>query len=147
MILQLPICRTSLPLSPSLSNFTLANWNPLQRKTDHAFHRFQNFFVLNSTTSIRFTKSYVKPSQLNLLSSYIQIMIPYGSNMLPIKKLSLYEPLLWMLNYLQNVRWSFIFTSHLVDTTNAAVFTKKQFLLFIQFSLLYFTITCSQNHP
>ena len=39
-------------------------------------------------TSIGQTKPYAKPSQSNLLSIYIQIIIPYGSNMLNIKKLS-----------------------------------------------------------
>ena len=38
-----------------------------------------------ATTSIGYTKPYKKPSQLNLLSSFIQIMITYGSNTLPIK--------------------------------------------------------------
>ena len=47
-----------------------------------------------STTSIGYSKSYIKPSQSSLLSSYIQIMIPYGSNTLLIKKLSLSEQLL-----------------------------------------------------
>ena len=42
-----------------------------------------------ATTSIGYTKSYIKPKQSNLLSSWIQIMIPYGSNAQPIKKLSL----------------------------------------------------------
>ena len=43
----------------------------------------------HATTSIGYTKSYAKPSQSNLLSSYIQIIITFGSNTLPIKKLSL----------------------------------------------------------
>ena len=46
------------------------------------------------TTSIAYTKSYIKPNQSNLLSSWIQIMIPYGSNALAIKKLSLWKLLL-----------------------------------------------------
>ena len=51
-----------------------------------------------------------------------------------------------MLNFLQNGRCSFIFRTHLVDTTDAAIVTKKQFLFSSQFSLPYFTLTCSQNH-
>ena len=39
-----------------------------------------------ATTGIGYTKSYINPSPSNLLSSYIQIMIPYGSNTLPIKQ-------------------------------------------------------------
>ena len=51
MILQLPIRRTSLPPSPYLSSFTLANWNPLQQKPRHVLHRFQYFVLLHSITS------------------------------------------------------------------------------------------------
>ena len=43
----------------------------------------------NATTSIGYTKPYDKLSQSNLLSSCLQIIIPYGSDLLPIKKLSL----------------------------------------------------------
>ena len=50
-----------------------------------------------------------------------------------------------MLNSLQNGRCSFIFTTHLVDTSNALVFTMKQFLFFSQFSLPYFTLTIHTN--
>ena len=88
-----------------------------------------------------------------------QIITPYGSNTLPIKKLSLYGPLLlqtqtaWstttlssiqsMVNSLQNGRSSFI----LVHTINATIPTKKQFLYFSQFLHPYSTLTFSQNHP
>ena len=47
-----------------------------------------------ATTNIGYTKSYIKPNQSNMLSSWIQIVISYGSNALPIKKLSLQELLL-----------------------------------------------------
>ena len=40
----------------------------------------------NTTTSIGYTKPHAKPSQSNLSSSCKQIIIPYGSNTLPIKK-------------------------------------------------------------
>ena len=50
-----------------------------------------------------------------------------------------------MLNSLQNGRCSFIFITHLVDTSNAAVFTVKKFLFFSQFSLPYFTLTIHTN--
>ena len=39
-------------------------------------------------TNIGYTKSYTNPSQSNLLSSYIQIIIPYGSNTLPLSQFS-----------------------------------------------------------
>ena len=44
-------------------------------------------------------------------------------------------------------RCSLIFITHLVDTTNAAIFTKKQFLLFSQVQLPYLTLACSQIVP
>ena len=47
------------------------------------------------TTSIGYTEPCAKPSYWNLLSSCIKITTLYGSNMLPIKKLSLYELLLF----------------------------------------------------
>ena len=98
LILQFPIPRASLPPSLSLSNFTLANWNPLQHNLDHVLHQFSYFVLPHSTTShhkywIYQTIYKVKP--INLLASYIQIMIPYQSNTLPIKKLSLYDRLLF----------------------------------------------------
>ena len=40
-------------------------------------------------TGIVYTKPYAKPSHPNFLSSYMQIIKSYGSNMLSIKKLSL----------------------------------------------------------
>ena len=51
LILQLLIRRTPLTPSSSLSNFTLANWNPLQHKLHHVLHRFQYFVLPHSTTS------------------------------------------------------------------------------------------------
>ena len=51
MILQLPIRRTSLLPSPSLSNFTLAKWNLFKHKPHHVLHRFQYFVLTNSTKS------------------------------------------------------------------------------------------------
>ena len=82
--------------------------------------------------------------------------------MLPIKKLGLLEPVLLqskitrstatlysvqsMLNFLENGRCSFIFTS-LVVYTIPIISTKNTFLYFSQFSSPYSTLTCSQNHP
>ena len=42
-----------------------------------------------ATTSIKYTKPYAKPSQSHLLSIYSQIIMPYGSKTLPIKRLNL----------------------------------------------------------
>ena len=42
-----------------------------------------------TTTSIGYTKIYPKQSNSNVLSSYIYVIISYGGNTLPMKKLSL----------------------------------------------------------
>ena len=52
-----------------------------------------------------------------------------------------------MLNSLQNVKCSFIFTNLFLHTINATISTKKPFLYFSQFSPPYSTLTCSQNCP
>ena len=51
MILQFPIFRVSLPPSPFLPNFTLANWNPLQHNPHHILHQFPYFVLHHLTTS------------------------------------------------------------------------------------------------
>ena len=96
---HLLICRASLPLSPSLSNFTLAYWNPLEHNPHQVLHwflYFVHYIQSQATKNIEYTKPYAKRSQSILLSCYglitdidIHIMIPYGSKTLPIKKLSL----------------------------------------------------------
>ena len=48
LILQVPISRAYRPPSPSLSNFTLANWNPLQ----HNRHHCLPYFILPYSTTI-----------------------------------------------------------------------------------------------
>ena len=96
-----------LPLSPFLSNFTLANWTPLQPPPPSPLFNtiliiyFTGFSNLpytpgpQATTSIKYTKPYAKPSQSHLLSIYSQIIMPYGSKTLPIKRLNLWDPLLF----------------------------------------------------
>ena len=64
LILQFHTLRASLPPLPSLSYFTLVNWNP-------------------SLTKL----SSCSPSVPLFLSNDLQILIPYGSNTQPIKKL------------------------------------------------------------
>ena len=58
------------------------------------FIRFpiMSFSIWPHATSTGYTKPYIKPSNSNFLSSYIQIIKTYGSSTLPIKKLSLWEP-------------------------------------------------------
>ena len=51
-----------------------------------------------------------------------------------------------ILKSLQNGRYSFIFTTLLVHTTNATIFTKYPFFYFSQFSTPYSSLICSQNH-
>ena len=95
LIRQFPIPTGSLPHSPS--NFCLVNWNPSSNNPHLVLHWFPYFVLPHLTmrhhTSIRYAKSYAKPNWSNLLSSYIQIIIPYCSSTLPIKKISLSEPL------------------------------------------------------
>ena len=69
---------------------------PTEATIKHNPHHVVHWFLYlsypirpHTTTSIGYTKPYAKQNQSNLLSSYIQIMIFYGSNTLPIKKLSL----------------------------------------------------------
>ena len=157
MILQPPIRRTSLPPPPYLSNFILSNWNPLQHKSHHILHRFQYFVLLHSTTShhkywiyqiiykakpVRFV---IKPySNHNIL--WVKHATHQKAESLRTTWLTIALILMQsMLNSLQSGWCSFVFTIHLADTTNTAVLTKKQFF-FSQFSLPYFTLTCSQNH-
>ena len=85
LILQYPIPSAFLPPSSFPSNFTLANWKPYPH---HVFHRFPYLILAHwqhATKSIWYTKPYASPSQSNFLSSYIRIIITYGSNLLPIK--------------------------------------------------------------
>ena len=65
---------------------------PIQHNPRHVLHRFLYFLLLHSTTHYHeywIYKPQTKQSQSNLLSSYMQIIIPYGSNTLAIKMLSL----------------------------------------------------------
>ena len=59
--------------------------NPLQHNPHYVLYWFPYFALPHLTT-----KPCANPSQANFLSSYIRILIPYGSNTLPIKKLSLF---------------------------------------------------------
>ena len=93
LILQFCIHRASLPSSPSLSSFTLASWNTLSIQYSSCSSSISLFCATpirpRATTSIWYTKQYANPRQSDLVSSYMQIIIPYGSNTLLIKKLSL----------------------------------------------------------
>ena len=92
MMLQFSIPRASLLSSPCLWNFTLVYWSPFSAI-------FIIFFIglpilsyhiqPQPTTSIGYTKPCEKRSQSNLLSNYMQVIIPFGSNTLLIKEMSL----------------------------------------------------------
>ena len=92
LILQFPIPGASLPPSPSVK-FYPSQLKPLFNTILIMF--FIGFSILpypirpRANISIGYIKPCVKPSQSNLLSSYIQIIISYRSNTLPMKKLSL----------------------------------------------------------
>ena len=60
----------------------------LQHNPHHVFYRFPYLGLPHLTTRHHkywINKTYAKPTQWNFLSSYIQILIPYGSNTLHIK--------------------------------------------------------------
>ena len=87
LILRFPIPRASLPSLSSLSNFTLVNWSPFwtQSSSGSSCSSLFPYFVLPSFKHM--------PPQIlditNHMASYMQIIIPYGSKRLPIKKLRL----------------------------------------------------------
>ena len=98
LILRFPILRASQNLSPSLKFYAIQMKPPFN---SILIIFFIGFPILSyrirphSTTSIGYTKPYATRSQTNLLSNYILVIILYGSNTQPIKKLSLYELLLF----------------------------------------------------
>ena len=161
MILLLPIRRTSLPTSSSLSNFTWGNWNPLQHNSHHVLHRFQYFVLSHSTTSHHKYWIYQIIYEGKPIKLIIKLHIDHDTWWVKHanhQKAASPSNLENMVNnssnfntkyaeFLQNDKCYFVFTIHLVDRTNTASFTKKQFLFFSQFSLPYFTLTCSKNHP
>ena len=119
------------------------------------------FFVLpHSTTSHRkycIYQTICKSKQIKFIRKLLQIIIPYGSNtFLRAASLSKLDNMVnntslssvqSMLNFLQNGRYSFIFTVQLVHTTNGTISTKNLSIYSSQFSPLYYTLTCSQSHP
>ena len=63
-------------------------FNTIPIKFFIGFHILSYAIRPRATTSSGYIKPYANPSQSNLISSYIKIIIPYGSNTLSIKKLS-----------------------------------------------------------
>ena len=90
--LRFPTPRASLPPLPSLFKVYPSQQKSLFKTILITFSI--GFPILSypmqshTTTIIEYTKPYGKPSQSNLLSSCIHIIIPFGSNRLPIKKLN-----------------------------------------------------------
>ena len=80
LILQYPIPGAFLSPSPSLWSYTLVNWNPSSTQSSSYFPILLYIIRPHATTSIGYTNTYAKPSHYTLLSSYIQIIIYYGSN-------------------------------------------------------------------
>ena len=78
-ILQFPTRRASLPSSPSLSNFTIANWNTSLTQSSSCFSSVLLICPtpFNHTSSQVLDKPNHMPSQANqiFLSVYIQIVI------------------------------------------------------------------------
>ena len=110
------------------------------------FNILSNPIRPQATTSIGYTKSYINPSQskfvIKLYTDHDTLWVKHATHLKAefLRTAS-------SSNLDNNGRCSFIFTTRLVDTTNAAIFTKKQFLFFSQFSHPYFTLTCLQDHP
>ena len=73
LILQYPVPRAALFPSTSLSNFTLANWNP--SSTQPSACSIESYPMQTHVTIIGYNKPNAKPSQSNLWYSYIQIII------------------------------------------------------------------------
>ena len=74
LLLQYPIPRAPLSNLPSLSKFTLVNWNPSSAQSSSCSWVVSLFCPTQFKHTLQFigcTKLYVKPSQSNLLSSYI----------------------------------------------------------------------------
>ena len=133
LILQFVVPRVSLSLSPSLSNLTLVEWN--SSSTESLSSSSSVFLNLSYpfrpyALIIGYNKPYPKPRQSNLLSSHLKIIISYLSNTLPIKKLSLQEPLH------NTVNNNSIFNRKCVD-----FFTKWQVLFH------FHNPVCEYNHP
>ena len=93
MILQFPTPRASLLLSHHLCQILLQpTETPFQRNPRNVFHQFPYFVLPHSTTRyhkywINKTIRQVKPVKFIII--YIQVVIPYVSNTLPIEKLIL----------------------------------------------------------
>ena len=90
LMLQFSIPRASLPhLRIILPNRRKRLFNTILVMLFIGFPILSYTIRLRVTECIGYTKPYANTSQSNLISSYIKIIIPYGPNMLPIKKLSL----------------------------------------------------------
>ena len=145
LILQFPLPRTFLTIS---IKFNPSQLEPLFNKILITF--FISFPALyypigpHVTANIGYAKPYTKPSQSNLLSSCIQIIIPYGSNTLPIKSWVFKSYLFFrvrrhgqqQLYFQYKVCWSFyrmvgfsiIFTILFVHSTTPIICKKNLFL-------------------
>ena len=140
--------------SPSLSNFPLVNLNPSSTQHPLCSLSVSLFFFLPHSTSPK-----VLDIPNHMPSQAIQIMIPYESNTLPIKKLTLWEPLLFqsyttrsittlcsiqsVLSSQENGWCFFIFTTLLAHTTFPITSTQNPFSHFNYFSPRYSALSCS----
>ena len=88
LTLQFPTPGASLPVSPSMSNFILANLSPSSTQYLSCSSSVSLFFLTSFDQTPPQVLDIPKhvPNQSNVLSSYVQIIISYESNMLPIKK-------------------------------------------------------------
>ena len=117
LILQFPIPRASLPPSPSLSNPTLANWNPSSTQSSS----YSSLVSLFCHTPF----DHAPPKVLNIQNHMPQNGAKFLYKMVGAPSFS--QPHLCM-NYLE-------------------ISPKNPFLYFSQFLPPYSALTCSQNHP
>ena len=161
LILQFLMIRASLPPSPSLSNFTLANWNPLQHNLHHVLHQYPYFVLHHSTTSYHKSLIYQTRCKGKLFKFISKLYTDHNSlwvkQAIHQKAEFLKAASTWslpslssiqsILNFLQNGRYYFNFSLLLVHITTATISTKALFLYVSHFWPPYSTLTCSKNHP
>ena len=150
-----------IPPSPSLSNFTLANWNPLQHNLHHVLHQYPYFVLHHSTTSYHKSLIYQTRCKGKLFKFISKLYTDHNSlwvkQAIHQKAEFLKAASTWsspslssiqsILNFLQNGRYYFNFSLLLVHITTATISTKALFLYVSHFWPPYSTLTCSKNHP
>ena len=124
--------------SPSLSNFILVNWNPLQHNPHHVLHPFLYFTLPYSTKRHHKHWIYQTIRQAKLIKFIIKVyadQITISVKVLPIKKLSL----------LRTPSFSKLEST----VSNNSIFNTKyaEFVTRWKVFLYFHNPTCACNHP